>query len=369
MTSSQSKTKKFPCPGCGASLEFDPNAAQLSCPYCGREEIIPQSPDQVQERSYDEYFNANRTKLAALSSTAVEVACSDCGANITFEPPDVAGDCPFCAAHIVAQPKLADPTLAPEGVLPFSVGRKEARVQVKQWIASRWFAPNALKQLAQQEKLEGIYLPFWTYDCHTASTYRGERGTHYYVTETYTDTDDQGRSVTKTRQVQRTRWHPASGMVRRFFDDVLVAATTLIASNRLDALGPWKDASALQPYNPSFLAGFKAQRYQIPLKEGFEIAKGKMESTIYSDVRRDIGGDEQRVHHVATTYSAITFKHILMPIWMSSYRYHNKQYQVTINGCTGEVQGDRPYSVCKIALAVLAGLIVAGIIIFFIAAS
>ena len=223
-----SKIRKFPCPGCGAKLEFNPDAAQLKCPYCGREEIIPQAPEQVQERSYEEYFNANRTQLAALSTTAVEVACSDCGANITFEPPDVAGDCPFCAAHLVAQPKSADPTLSPEGILPFGVGRKDARVQVQKWIASRWFAPNALKQLAQQEKLEGVYLPFWTYDCHTASRYRGERGTYYYVSESYTDTDSNGNRVTKTRQVRKTRWRSASGMVRRFFDDVLVAATTSV---------------------------------------------------------------------------------------------------------------------------------------------
>ena len=269
-----SKIRKFPCPGCGAKLEFNPDVAQLKCPYCGREEVILQEPAQVQERSYEEYFNANRTQLAALSTTALEVACSDCGANISFEPPDVAGDCPFCAAHIVAQPKSADPTLSPEGILPFGVGRKEARGQVQKWISSRWFAPNALKQLAQQEKIEGVYLPFWTYDCHTSSRYRGERGTYYYVSERYTDTDSNGNRVTKTRQVRKTRWRSVSGRVRRFFDDVLVAATTSVESNRLEALEPWNHESALEPYNQSFLAGFKVQRYQIPLKEGFVIKLG-----------------------------------------------------------------------------------------------
>lgn len=365
-TNPASAVKKFPCPSCGANLEFNPKKGKLKCPYCGWEDAIPQSAEQVQERSYDEYLNQNRTRLAALSSTALEVQCSDCGAHITFEPPHVAGQCPFCAASIVAQPKHADPTLAPEGIVPFTIDRKAAKESIQHWIGSRWFAPNALKQLAQQEKIQGVYLPFWTYDSHTTSHYSGERGDYYYVTETYTETNENGETETKTRQVRHTRWCFVSGSVSRFFDDVLVPATQLVNLKRLNALEPWHLKESLRPYDPSYLAGFEAQRAQVMLKEGFESAKCMMNPTIRSDVCRNIGGDEQRVHNISTAYSAITFKHILLPVWLSSYRYRNQQYQVMVNARTGEVQGDRPYSVWKITAAVLAGLaVVGGIVLLF----
>lgn len=344
--------KQFPCPSCAANLEFNPTRGKLKCPYCGWEDLIPQNVEQVVERSYEEYLHTNRTQIASLSTTAMEVSCS-CGANVTFEPPFVAGNCPFCAAAIVAQPKIAAPTLAPEAIVPFLTGRKAARESVQKWLGSNWFVPNELKHLAQQEKIEGVYLPFWTYDCYTMSHYSGERGEYYYVTETYTE-NNEGKTETKTREVQHTRWHYVTGKVDRFFDDILIAATKLVPLKRLDALEPWNLKESLQSYNPSYLAGFKAQRSQVTLLDGFEKAKGIMADTIRGDVCRNIGGDKQQVHNIATAYSAITFKHILLPVWLSAYRYRNQQYQVMVNACTGEVQGDRPLSVWKIALAVLA---------------
>lgn len=363
MNSVEPSIKRFPCPQCGAEAAFNPKAGKLKCDYCGWEDEIPQTAEQVQERSYEQYLNTNRTRLAALSSTALEVSCNNCGAKIAFEPPQVAGQCPFCAAAIVAQPKLADPTLAPEGIVPFTIGRREARKHLQEWINSRWFAPSTLKDLAQQEKIQGVYLPFWTYDAQTSSHYTGERGEYYYVTETYTETNAEGKLETKTREVRHTRWYSVSGWVSRFFDDVLIPATQLVDLGRLNALEPWHLPESLRPYDPSYLAGFEAQRSQVSLKDGFESAKSPMASQIRWDVERDIGGDEQRVGSISTSYSAITFKHILLPVWMASYRYNNQQYQVLINARTGEVQGDRPYSAFKITLAVLGGLLLVALII------
>jgi hypothetical protein len=260
----------------------------------------------------------------------------------------------------VNQPKSADPVIAPKGLLPFAWTQTRALEQVKTWLASRWFAPNALKQVARPEKLQGIYLPFWTYDAYTVSHYTGRRGEHYYVTETYTETDSQGKQVTRTRQVRHTRWYPASGTVSRWFDDVLIAATRALPRNKLDALEPW-DMQQLKPYDPAFLAGFKAQRYQVSLEAGFQEAQQVMSAQIREDARQDIGGDEQVVDRVDTAYSGITFKHLLLPIWLTAYRFNQKVYQVMINARTGEVQGERPFSPWKIAALVL--FILAGILL------
>jgi DNA-directed RNA polymerase subunit RPC12/RpoP len=356
MTTSEQAIAKFPCPSCGANLAFNPQSGGLKCPYCGWQDAAIQSTEPVEERSYEDYFEKNQTRFGVLSSTALAVQCSECGADITFEPPQVAGQCPFCATHIVAQPKQADPTLAPEGIVPFQIDRKAARESIRRWLERLWWAPRALKKLAQLEKIQGVYLPFWIYDARTRSHYRGERGDYYYVTETYTETNAEGETETKTRQVQRTRWTSVSGRVSRSFDDLAIAATQLIDLKRLERLEPWHLQESVRPYHASYLAGFKAQRAQVTLKEGFERAKALMSGQIRSDVRGDIGGDEQRIHNISTAYHDITFKHVLLPVWLASYCYRNKYYQVIVNARTGEVQGDRPYSILQIASAIAAGI-------------
>lgn len=353
--------EKHMCPSCGAEMVFDPAAGTLACEYCGTTQAIAAVDARIEERSLEAFLTSAETSVIA--EGALEVPCARCGAVVAFTPPEVAGDCAFCGTPIVAQPRAADPIVAPESVLPFALTRDQARDAVKRWIAGLWFAPNALKRMARHEGLTGVYLPFWTYDARTESDYRGERGEHYYVTEEYTETDAQGRSVTKTRQVRHTRWYPASGRVARDFDDVLVPATMSLSQDRLRALEPW-DLASLAPYQPAYLSGFKAQRYQVVLPEGFEIAKQLMAPTIVEDARRDIGGDEQRVSSVDTTYFDVTFKHTLLPVYLGAYRFQQKPYQVMVNARTGEVQGDRPWSVWKIAFLVLFILLVIGLIVY-----
>ena len=338
-------------------MAFDPDLGQLKCPYCGRAEAMPEVTATklsatLQEHDLAAFIETNRTQIAQLATTAQEITCPGCQATITFEPPDVAGKCPFCATSIVTQESHpADPTLAPSGLVPFTVGRKVALTKLREWLAFRWdwkdlkaiFLPGQLKQLAQNQALIGVYLPFWTYDAQTQSHYQGQRGTHYYVTK---------KTKEGTERIRKTRWRKVSGHVSRFFDDVLVPATRAIEQKKLQRLWPSLPVSQLKPYSAEYLAGFQAQRYEIMVKEGYAQAKGMMADIIRSDVRANIGGDEQRIHSVSTNYSQETFKHILLPVWIASYRYGGKTYQVMLNAQTGTVMGERPVAVWKVALAV-----------------
>jgi DNA-directed RNA polymerase subunit RPC12/RpoP len=345
------KVHHFPCPACGADLLYEPRDGLLTCPYCGHKEAIPQSAAEVQERSYEQYLHLRPEQMGQLASNALEVQCQSCGAKSLFVPPEVAGRCEFCGVQIVAQPKSADPIVSPEGLLPFRIAQKEVTTNLREWLSSRWFAPNGLKHFAEPEAIHGIYLPFWTYDTNTTTYYTGERGDYYYETEWYWDTDAKGERTRKSRQVRRTRWSPASGTVSRWFDDVLIPATLSVQAKRLHDLAPW-DLTELTPYNPAFLSGFKAQRYQIDLAQGFELTRQAIAPAIESDVRDDIGGDEQRIEELTTHYSGITFKHLLLPVYAGAYRFKGKVFQIVVNGRTGEIQGDRPYSAWKIVLLV-----------------
>jgi hypothetical protein len=222
------------------------------------------------------------------------------------------------------------------------------------WLGRLWFAPNGLQEYARKgRRMDGIYVPYWTFDADTKSRYTGERGTVYYVTQTVMRN---GRR--ETIQVPKVRWSPASGRVARFFDDVLVLASRSLPKRFTDGLEPW-DLSALAPYRPEYLAGFLAEGYQVTLEDGFVEARAYMDRMIDRDVRFDIGGDQQRVHRIETAISEVTFKHILLPVWMAAYKYRGETYRFVVNGRTGRVQGERPYSAWKIAFAVILGLIAA----------
>jgi len=208
-------------------------------------------------------------------------------------------------------------------------------------------------------------MPFWTYDCIATTDYEGQRGEDYWVTETYTTTVN-GKLTTQTRQVRKTRWYPASGTVVDDFNDVLVPASTSLPLNNQVNAEPWSNdgtLSELVPYDDAYLAGFRCESYGIDLPAGFEGAKQRMRPTIEGTIRADIGGDHQRISSMRSSYDHITFKHILLPLWVSAYRFNRKLYRVLINGRTGELIGDRPYSKWKIGtlifLAVLAIAIIA----------
>ena len=123
----------------------------------------------------------------------------------------------------------------------------------------------------------------------------------------------------------------------------------------------------MEPYKPEYLAGFRAETYTVQLEDGYKEARAYMNRMITRDVKFDIGGDQQRIHNLDTDVGALTFKHILLPVWMAAYKYRGKTYRFVVNGRTGKTQGERPYSAWKITFAVILGAL-AAVVIGYIAA-
>ncbi len=348
--------RRFPCDQCGADLRFDAGRDQMVCDHCGHTEAIERGdhrPSAIRELDFEAAL-ANQLPSVEVEETRV-LACPNCGAQVEVDEVTHATECPFCATPVVTDTGTHR-HYKPKGLLPFSVDENAARDAMTKWLGRLWFAPNGLQEYARKgRKLNGIYVPYWTFDADTKSAYTGERGDDYYETRTVVRD-----GKTHTEQVRRTRWRPASGRVARFFDDVLVLASKSLPQKYTDALEPW-DLSRLEPYAPRFLAGFRAEGYQIDLPEGYTLARGKMDQIILRDIRFDIGGDHQRVHSVDTKVKDVTFKHILLPVWMAAYKFRGKTYRFVVNGQTGRVQGERPWSAWKIFFAVaLAALLIGG---------
>jgi len=346
--------KQFPCNNCGAAFEYTPGTAHQTCPYCGSENDIPQSEQDITEQD----FHTTLAQLAASHTIerSATVTCQSCDAEFTLAPNTRADECPFCGSSVISEPGEHE-QLPVTALIPFKLSARQARERFQLWLQGLWFAPDKVKRYARAEDgFSGIYLPYWTFDSRTVSVYRGQRGDDYYVETTGSDG--------KTRREKRTRWRSVSGTVSRGFDDVLVVASESLPKSYVERLEPWPLAE-LTPYQQDYLSGFRAETYQIGLEQGFAHARKKMEQIIRSDVRRDIGGDQQRIQNLSTQYDAITFKHILLPVYLAAFRYKDKIYQFVINGCSGEVQGERPYSWIKIGLAVAGSLVIVGLLIYF----
>jgi DNA-directed RNA polymerase subunit RPC12/RpoP len=352
---------EFPCEACGGLMQFEPTSQAVTCIYCGHEMRVPQNEGEVEEQDLLEALHNVQGHDDTLAETVV--SCGSCGAETTLDPSVQSDQCPFCGTPVVATAHTEN-VIRPKSLLPFGVSREDSVRLFKKWLKSLWFAPSALKHTADDAtgtSLNGIYVPHWTYDANTVSHYTGQRGDDYWETQHYTTTEN-GKSVRKTRRVRKTRWHHVSGVVYQMFDDILVLASESLPKKYAEKLEPW-DLQNLVPFEERYLAGFRTERYHVSLEDGFERACGVMDSAIRVAINHDIGGDHQRIHSVQTRRQNLKYKHILLPVWLSAYRWKGKPYRFMVNARTGEVQGERPWSALKITLAVL-GVVAIGVGIY-----
>jgi predicted RNA-binding Zn-ribbon protein involved in translation (DUF1610 family) len=348
--------RNFPCDRCGADLAFLIGVQKLKCPYCGGEKDLSSQAGVVSEQDLVRTLErlGERRAQTAPALGEHEVRCDSCGANVVFNGTLTATSCAYCGSPIQRQGvhEAKSDRLPVDAVLTFAVEAGTAKAKLAAWVGSRWFAPGEFKTRGAQGKLEGVYVPYFSFDAMTATHYYGRRGEHYEV---------RVGSGKDERTERRTRWDEVSGFIQHFFDDVLVAGARSLPAKLLTALEPWPLARC-RPFTPEILAGSFAHTYDVELGEAFKLGKARIERALETQVKEDIGGDEQRISEMTTQYSALSYKHLLLPVWLLAYRYGDKSYRVAVNACTAEVQGERPYSAVKIALAVLGGLVVLGII-------
>ncbi len=357
------KGKLFPCLNCGAKVEFDPRERALKCPYCSHTSNVEVGGAEVEERSFNEYVSKLvKGNVGGIAGRSTQTKCSGCGAMVLLEDKVVTDECPFCSTHLENKPEEVEGMLPPESLIPFAVDQRGARESFEKWLHGLWFAPTELKKVANLGQLASVYIPYWTYDAMTYTRYRGMRGDDYQETEYYTEKDSNGNTVQRSRTVTKTHWYSVTGEVQHFFDDVLVCGTQSIPPHLIGGLEPW-DTAELEPFQDPFLAGHKTERYAVDLQEGLVIAKEKMEPEIRSLIKSDIGGDHQRIESTDTRYLGVTFKHCLLPVWIANYHYHDKLFQLLINGRTGKVSAERPWSWMKIFRLVAIILLIIGAII------
>jgi hypothetical protein len=340
--------EKYACPACGAEAHWNPAKKALVCPFCGTE-----SPATLQTRGADTIIVEHDLAAAirgipdskrGWQAAKVSVKCQSCQAISVFDPERVGQRCEFCGSAQLVPYEQVKEAFSPESLLPFAINESRARELVRAWYGRQWLAPNNLKKRALTDTVRGLYLPYWTFDANVQASWTAESGEYYY-------------EMVNGKRVQRVHWSPASGALSHVFDDELVPASTGVSAGLLRKIEPFPTASLI-PYDPGYLAGWTVERYQIDLVSAAARSRDAMDEKLRQLCAADVPGDTHRSLQVDAHYSDQRFKHILVPVWLLTYTYGAKVYQVVANGVTGRMAGDRPWSWVKIMLLVIVVLIV-----------
>jgi hypothetical protein len=340
--------EKFHCPACGAEASWNPGKQALVCSFCGTT-----SPAQLQTRGAETIIVEHDLVLAlrSIPDTArgwqtekVSARCQSCQAISVFDAGKAGQRCEFCGSSQLLPYQGVKEAFTPESLLQFKVPETRARELIRSWLKARWFAPNNFSKRALTDTIHGLYLPYWTFDAKADASWTADSGTYYY-------------SGTGKNRRRHVRWTPASGQVSHVFDDELVAASAGIDAKLLRSIEPFP-TNALIPYDPGYLAGWTVERYQIDLGDAAARSRERMDEKLRSLCKKDVPGDTHRSLVVNSTFSDQRFKHILVPVWLLSYTWGAKSFQVVINGFTEKIDGRRPWSRIKIALLVIAIVLV-----------
>lgn len=344
---------KFNCSGCGASVEYEPGTLNMKCPFCSKEQPIPIPQRPIVEHAFNELDPVPHATAEGFGTAARFFKCDKCGATSALPGTQMTSKCAFCDSPIVVEVPPIPGMVAPESLVPFAIDKARGGTLFKDWISGLWFRPSDLKQRAMLSQINGAYAPHFTFDSNAYSRWTGYAGHYYYVTESYTAVVN-GKSVRQTRQVQKIRWEYRSGTHGAFYDDELVVASTGIVKERIGRIYPY-NLAGLVPYSPEFLAGFGAEAYSVDPRACWDVARGRMQESERKSCSALLDGDTQRDLVVQSEFSDIKWKHLLLPLYIASYRYGDKVFAFMVNGQTGKIDGDAPYSWAKIG-AVVAGV-------------
>jgi ribosomal protein S27E len=351
------QAKAFRCPSCAADMTYDAGARALACDYCGTRVEIGggDASHAIVEHDLEKGL---ATAARGFGVALRRARCQDCGAVVTFGDSATATRCDFCDSPKVMPQEDSRQVLRPESLVPFAINSDGARAAFGGWLGKLWFRPSDLKHRASVVESTGMYVPYWTFDCHADSSWTAESGTYYYVDESYSVTVN-GKRETRTRRVRKVRWRPAWGRRDDDYDDLLVCASRGLPADLAARLETF-DTAKLVPYDPAFLAGWKAEEYAVELNDGWSVASARVERSQVQRCGDDVPGDTHRFLRVDTQLSDETFKHVLLPVWIAAYRYRDKVYRFLVNGQTGEVTGVAPWSWAKILLTVLVVIALVG---------
>lgn len=335
------------------------NAAQ-SCPSCG-------SPAE----DGASVCSACGTRLAPAEEAVAPAPaltagfeCRSCGASVACEPGRSSYACAFCGSTYVVE--IAAEGLAglvPEFVVPFRIDRDRVQEVFGNWCREGFFTPRDVRSISRMDKLQGVYLPFWTFSMRADSAWEVDIGEYWYETVHETYTNSQGKRQTRTRRVQHTEWHPLRGHHHSYHTHHLVSGSRGLPQDEALAAGPF-DLLAMRRYRPQLLAGWLAEPFNIAREQALAACQQRFTEAEGERIRAFLPGDTHKGLEWTTQFSEVADDLLLLPFWIGAYTYRGKPYRFVLNGQTGQATGTRPKSPWKIAAVVVLVLAVLLFIVY-----
>ncbi|MBO4539231.1 MAG: hypothetical protein J5781_03065 [Clostridia bacterium] len=343
----KASTETAKCPACGADLVYDPETRGLKCPYCGTEKEI--AGTKCSESDLNRLFTERANNWATETKA---FRCENCGAQTIISKKEISKCCAYCgASNIIESEEMAG--MRPDAVLPFTLTKEDAGKSATAWAKKKFFAPRKFKQSATPENINGNYTPSFTFDSDVHGVYSGRLGKYYYETKIVNG---------KKRQVRKIRYFEIGGVYDTSFDDVLIQASDKISQKDIDKIQPF-DTNSSQKYSANYLYGFSATQYTRDGKTCWNAAKDVMYARTKSRILAKYTYDVIDRFSLNATYNNVTYKYVLLPLYIGHFSFKEKLYNFFVNGRNGKATGKVPISPLKVALVVLAGLAVIAAIV------
>lgn len=345
----EERTSVTKCPACGANMVFDSENGTLYCEHCGsRREIISKTSE---EQDFENLLSADNS----WGEETHVFRCENCGAHEVLDRREIAKACSFCGTtNIVETDEL--PGIRPNAVVPFRIGKDTAGKNVKHWARKRLLAPGKFRKSAKPEELKGVYTPAFSFDTATESDYVAVLGKYYYRTKRVN-----GRTV----QERYIRYFTVRGHYSMWFDDVLIQAGGALDQKSLKKLQPFKTNQSKE-YTTEYLSGFTASQNTKSGLDCWEEAKQEIQVRLKSAILSQYVYDIVSSYNVNTQCNNITYKYILIPLYVGHCNWKTKLYNFFVNGFNGKVTGKAPVSPLKVGALVLLGIaVIVGIVLLY----
>ena len=341
------------CPSCTATLPFDPTLQKWKCSYCGSEYTLEELEKYENAKNADnsEKTNpSNDVNLGEDSTIDVDVyECQSCGAKILTDENTTATFCVYCGNTAIIKNRLTG-TLRPTKIIPFKNTKEEAIKTFVNYRKGKPFAPKDFSNKENIEKITGVYIPFWIYDCDVAASLEAV-GKNI---KTWTSGDYQ---YTKTDTYKVLR----EGNMN--YEKVPTDASSKFDDDIMDSIEPF-NYNDLADFSMSYLSGFLSEKYDVEKSEAFERAKTRVVNSTNEKLKETILG--YSTYNVVSSNMNINLKgsnYILLPVWMLNINYRGKVRKFAMNGQTGKMVGDIPIAPSKVISTSLVIFIVSFIIL------
>ena len=273
--------------------------------------------------------------------------CRSCGATVTCEPGRGSLPCTFCGSVYVVELSGEGVTrLVPELVVPFRIGKEQAAAAFTRWCGEGFFTPGDVATAGRMDRLQGIYLPFWTFSMKAESVWQADIGEYWWETR---------GSGKNRRRVRRTEWHPLSGRHHSYHFHHLVSGSQGLPQAEAEEVFPF-DLRAMRRYRPEHLAGWLAEPYAVAREGALAVCQERFQEIEGERIAAFLPGDTYQGLEWETSFSEVSDDLLLLPFWIGTYTYEGKLYRFVLNGQTRKATGTRPQSPWKITAAVLAVL-------------